>query len=466
MRVKRVSSVAIFICLLGAQLNTLAIAANPQAGMKCSKLGNVQTFQGKKYTCVKSGKKLIWNKGVKTSSPASTVNTEETTKPAEVTPQPEKTETPNIVVSSNSEYRAISECKLVNKSGNNSVNVSNSPRDWKLFDPSKPMRVLIFSVDFPDLVSPNSDAPSFAELKNSMETFYKSQSNNRLSFTWTIAPKFSRMSQTIASYGVGSRAAGSVWKLNNDIQDLAFKTYNRDDFDFIIGSAPTTTTREQIASSPAFGSADPKYLGATYLGGDYWSNGSSWTIPAHEFGHFALGIADLYDFKASMLGQSGFEQQFQYLGVYDIMNWAGGAGLELTAWSRWIAKLTSDAQMLCLPNASTITLLKPIEDVGDDVKGLVIPISETQAIVIENRAAKGFDSKLESGGQGVISYLVDTSIQSGSGPIKIIRKSGSSNIWFQDNALKNGDSLDYLGYKIKIIGQSGDQYYVQVEKVA
>ena len=167
-----------------------------------------------------------------------------------------------------------------------------------------------------------------------------------------------------------------------------------------------------------------------------------------------------------MLGQSGFEQQFQYLGVYDIMNWAGGAGLELTAWSRWIAKLISDSQMLCLPSTPTTTLLKPIEDVSDAVKGLVIPISESQAIVIENRAAKGFDSRLDLGGQGVITYLVDTSIETGYGPMRIIRKSGSSNIWFQDNALKVGDSLTHLGYSIKVVGSSGDQYFVEVQKVA
>lgn len=462
---KRVSIFVLLLGLLAAQFNTLAVAANPQAGMACSKLGKIQIFQNKKYTCIKSGKKYVWNKGVKTPSPVTTISPDAPTKPVAAASDPVKPEVPKIAVSGDTEYRSINECKLINRSINNDVNVSHSNRNWKLFDPSKPMRVLIFSVDFPDLVSPTLDSPNFSDLQNAMQSFYKSQSNNRLSFNWTIAPKFTRMSNSIASYGVGSRAAGSVWKLNNDIQDLAFKTYNKNDFDFIIGSAPTTTTREQIASSPAFGSGDANYLGATYLGGDYWSNGSSWTVPAHEFGHFALGIADLYDFKSSMLGQSGFEQQFQYLGVYDIMNWAGGAGLELTAWSRWIAKLISDSQMLCLPNTPTTTLLRPIEDVSDAVKGLVIPVTDSQAIVIENRAAKGFDSRLDLGGQGIIAYLVDTSIETGYGPIRIIRKNGSSNVWFQDNALKAGESLNYLGYSVKIVGASGDQYFVEVQKV-
>jgi M6 family metalloprotease-like protein len=272
------------------------------------------------------------------------------------------------------------------------------------------------------------------------------------------------MSKTIESYGVGTRAAGSVWQLNYDIQDLAFQKYGKDDFDFVIGSAPTTTSREQIATSPAFGTREVKYKGATYLGGDYWSGERPWTIPAHEFGHFALGIADLYDFKSSMLGESGFEAQFQFMGVFDIMNWAGGAGLELTAWNRWIAKLISDSQILCQPSARTLTLLQPIETINESVKGIVIPVSTSKVIVVENRAALGFDSKLPQGARGVIVYTVDTSIESGQGPMRMVRKSGSSDNLFRDNALKKGESITHLGYTIKVVDQYEDDAYIQIQR--
>ena len=35
-----------------------------KAGSTCSKAGATATVSGKKYTCIKSGKKLVWNKGV------------------------------------------------------------------------------------------------------------------------------------------------------------------------------------------------------------------------------------------------------------------------------------------------------------------------------------------------------------------------------------------------------------------
>ena len=39
-------------------------AATPKAGAKCTKAGATATAGGKKFTCVKSGTKLVWNKGV------------------------------------------------------------------------------------------------------------------------------------------------------------------------------------------------------------------------------------------------------------------------------------------------------------------------------------------------------------------------------------------------------------------
>ncbi len=39
-------------------------AAAPKAGSKCVKVGATQTLNGKKFTCIKSGNKLVWNKGV------------------------------------------------------------------------------------------------------------------------------------------------------------------------------------------------------------------------------------------------------------------------------------------------------------------------------------------------------------------------------------------------------------------
>lgn len=40
-------------------------AANPVTGAKCAKVGKVEIYKNSKFTCIKSGKKLVWNKGVR-----------------------------------------------------------------------------------------------------------------------------------------------------------------------------------------------------------------------------------------------------------------------------------------------------------------------------------------------------------------------------------------------------------------
>ena len=47
-------------------VSTALAAPNPKAGASCSKTGLIKIFKGKKFTCIKSGKKLVWNKGEKT----------------------------------------------------------------------------------------------------------------------------------------------------------------------------------------------------------------------------------------------------------------------------------------------------------------------------------------------------------------------------------------------------------------
>jgi len=56
--------------LVVALLSPLNAVAAVKAGDKCAKLNSTATNAGKKYTCIKSGSKLIWNKGVRTTAPA------------------------------------------------------------------------------------------------------------------------------------------------------------------------------------------------------------------------------------------------------------------------------------------------------------------------------------------------------------------------------------------------------------
>jgi hypothetical protein len=55
-----------FLSILSLFLSAPLIPANAaaKAGGKCNKAGSTEVVKGKSYTCIKSGKKLVWNKGV------------------------------------------------------------------------------------------------------------------------------------------------------------------------------------------------------------------------------------------------------------------------------------------------------------------------------------------------------------------------------------------------------------------
>ena len=84
-----------------AALTVLVLVSSPlqasaavKAGATCTKAGTTSTVKGIKYTCVKSGKKLVWNKGVKVVIPATPTPTPTVTATPTPTPSPTPTVTP------------------------------------------------------------------------------------------------------------------------------------------------------------------------------------------------------------------------------------------------------------------------------------------------------------------------------------------------------------------------------------
>jgi hypothetical protein len=93
--------VLLTVALALASLQSIATAA-VKPGTKCTKLGQTSTSAGIKYTCIKSGKNLVWDKGVSVKAaakpelnpvfkPAEPATTPTPTLPATPTPTPSAT---------------------------------------------------------------------------------------------------------------------------------------------------------------------------------------------------------------------------------------------------------------------------------------------------------------------------------------------------------------------------------------
>ena len=101
MQSRKYLAITLFSLLMVVGISSTATAA-VKAGQSCSKVGSISVSKNVKYTCVKSGKKLVWNKGVKivpvvkpTPTPTPTKTPEVTSSP---TPMPSTSLTPVITV--------------------------------------------------------------------------------------------------------------------------------------------------------------------------------------------------------------------------------------------------------------------------------------------------------------------------------------------------------------------------------
>ena len=79
-----------------------------KAGASCTKLKATTTVSGYKYTCIKSGKKLVWSKGVKVAVKATPTPTPTPTPTAAPTPTATPTVTPTPEVAAAVDELALS----------------------------------------------------------------------------------------------------------------------------------------------------------------------------------------------------------------------------------------------------------------------------------------------------------------------------------------------------------------------
>uniref|UniRef100_A0A8H7N741 Peptidase M6-like domain-containing protein n=1 Tax=Bionectria ochroleuca TaxID=29856 RepID=A0A8H7N741_BIOOC len=116
--------------------------------------------------------------------------------------------------------------------------------------------------------------------------------------------------------------------------------------------------------------------------------------------------------------------------------------------------------------------LTPIEVKGG-TNAVVIVLSQTTAVVAEARAAEGLDSSICA--SGVLLYTIDTTVASGSGPIRVIdtkpSSGGCSGNELNDAPLSLGqtqkpyDSYEIpgLGINVKLTSETGGEYGITVE---
>ena len=207
----------------------------------------------------------------------------------------------------------------------------------------------------------------------------------------------------------------------------------------------------------------------------------------HELAH-VLGLADQYP-----INQSGYQGGFARPSPPADMNWvrvvAGLMGLQgyylapesaigapyyqapsaMLAWSRWQLGWLEPAQIRCIIEPSATVTLTAIDQPGDGVAMIAVPVGETEVIVIESRRDRGLDSNQLKGydrdaanNDGVLVYTVDSSLSEL--PIRFATDGGEG-IMDQSPILPVGTSITVKGYEITVVEDTGDTHTVRVSKL-
>jgi M6 family metalloprotease-like protein len=192
---------------------------------------------------------------------------------------------------------------------------------------------------------------------------------------------------------------------------------------------------------------------ATFIAGDAVRIG--YPIIAHEIGHL-FGLIDLYDYQWQVDNPTNdWLRQFKFTGIYDFMNWANasdwGDNRDMLAWQRYLLDWITDEQVRCVDRATssvTTHLLAPSHEDSPEHKMVVVPLTNTSALVVEVKDRNLYCIACNG---GVYTYVIDTAIYNGQGPIRMVRPEHSQMDLFQDAYLKLGQQVTYENITIEYV---------------
>lgn len=422
--------------LLSTQISASNAAA--KAGAKCSKVGSKSVAGAKTFTCIKSGSKLIWDKGVKVVAVS---NPTPASAPTDVT-----------------------DCKLPVADGRGDVSIGGWPRIDERLKSTGDVIATVVMVDFPDAPATMTPTDAFARISPSADVFTE-MSYGKLNYTFKPQMKWYRMSKKSSDYVAG----GWTFVKHRDYIVEAAKLADVDiDFNktdsLIILANPDARGMGYLG--PAF--AAIRKNGIT-LDGKYISNGATSAYDLndwksiwlnHEVTH-TLGLVDLYAFNQS--NSANRYDNLRYTGEFSYMGFSSyeSNAPSLFAFERWNLGWISDSQMRCVKDAKSTELISPVQTSGG-VKAVVVPISRTKAVVIESRRAIGIDKNISK--SGVLVYVVDSSIQSGQGPVRVFPSDVGSDPRYLKAPRALGESVTTEGVTIKVLKSDDSGDTVEITK--
>lgn len=320
------------------------------------------------------------------------------------------------------------------------------------------VKTIVLFADFSDVPATQTPEELLRIISPGAEAFYSEMSYGRMRWTLEPHPVWLRLSQPSAHYGEGIRSYDGHLAFIQEAVTLADADVDFSTADSVIVLVPPEASA--IPYGPAFGAspgggyfADGKTFanGAT-SGADLPGWGSYWLN--HETGHM-MGLPDLYAYQYD---PNNYPDQHRFVGDFSLMGFIDGSAPGFFAFERWQLSWLDDEQIICQMTSDQTTTLTPIETQGG-IKAVIVPISESKALVVESRRPVGADAELVK--SGALVYLADTSIYSGKGTITVLPVSDDDPYRVQ-SPLAVGETLTVEGITVTVTASDDQSDTVQV----
>ena len=467
----RIRIAAIMFLTISFILPTALFAANPKAGTTCAKQGITQNYAGKKFTCIKSGKKLTWDKGVSiasvlnqnSNSSGKTIeqitNTVDWTKTystdegykhlytnpcqreeniekqwedlqnayfkfsnciwpisvAKYTLGNQKPKTTEILNTSAMDQCAISEPENSDKHRAFLNNWPAGKSDW--FNskrvPGPNMHIQVIPLYAEDTAKPiNSPEYDYKRFTDFLADWISQSSDHGSNVTIQFPKEYIKFNNTISSYGIFHEA-------RHDSPEHA--RFNKDIVSQVDSIIDFTGVNLAIIVAPA--GTDASVLSQASIGelitreGIVRSTSSEFPYVLDNFGSIKFKNLMLPYWWLHELYHVGFGiEHHDGDGLEDINSEYGlGAwtlmshgGGDLLGWDKWLVGFIDNSQVNCVAsNLSSVTWIVPSSVKSLRKKLTVVPISRYKVLVIESIRASGLYYKLPATSEGVLVYEID-----------------------------------------------------------
>ena len=450
---QRKSRLALAIVLL-LSISSPVHAAAPKAGSKCTKAGQTSTSAGIKYTCVKSGKKLLWDKGValKKSEPAPAPSAET------------KVEVKNLLssdtrITPNSGLTSLEICKTVDKTpdyawGGKIFHRNGFPRPEISVAGKKTAKILVVPIIFKDLPFReekiqrgqifSSDVDLLNETIPLIKESFKVLSVQRFEVEIDVLPKsqwlvFDRDNPFSGVWGVDNFTT-LMEMIEKEKPDFNFNGY--DTFAFIsgnglpgqmgLGSAQATFQRVKNSQSG--------FMNATLMLGGITNT----TLWVHEFGHSLFSFEDLYLFSQASSGAPRKLGDVSVPSRWDLMS--DSSRISLLGWNKFLIGWLYDSEVRCISEQKSSIHYLSNRETSNDTKLLTINLAPGVTLAAEAKNASGTD-------KGLLLYLINSYTSHGEGPVLT-----------QNSLITKGQSKSWLGWQFNVLDSNEEGVLIEAVK--